>query len=113
MEPPVNAKAALLQELIRREGYALDLIKRVSERTKGRVKLHQGNVYPALRNLEEDGLLKSWEADPTPERGGRHRRYYKITDAGKMAALQQTRAVAGLFGLVLEFLGLRGLGHER
>ena len=108
MEPPVNAKAALLQALIRGEGYGLDLIKRVNDRSSGDIKLHQGNVYPALRDLEAEGLVKSWEADPTPERGGRPRRYYKLTAAGQRAALQQTRAVAGLFGLVFEFLGLRG-----
>ena len=51
MEPPVSTKAALLQALIRGEGYGLDLIDRVKERTKGKVKIHQGNVYPALRDL--------------------------------------------------------------
>jgi PadR family transcriptional regulator, regulatory protein PadR len=99
MEPPVSAKAALLQALIRGEGYGLDLIKRVNDLSSGGVKLHQGNVYPALRDLEEDGIVKSWRADPTPERGGRPRRYYKLTAAGQKAALQQSRAVAGLFGL--------------
>lgn len=103
---PISAKAALLQALIRGEGYGLELISRVNDRTKGKVKLHQGNVYPALRELEADGLLRSWEADPSPERGGRPRRYYKLTAAGQRAAVQQTQTVAGLFGLVLEFLGL-------
>jgi PadR family transcriptional regulator, regulatory protein PadR len=102
MEPPVNAKAALLQALIRGEGYGLELIERVKQRTQGTVKLHQGNTYPALRELEKEGLLKSWDADPTPERGGRPRRYYKLTAAGQRAATQQSVAVAGLFGLVPE-----------
>ena len=105
MEPPVSAKAALLQALMRGEGYGLDLIKRVKERTKGTVKLHQGNVYPALRDLEADGLVRSHESDPLPERGGRPRRYYKLTAAGQKAAMQQSEAVAGLYGLVLALLG--------
>ena len=100
MDMPVNAKAALLQALIRGEGYGLDLIDRVKERTKGKVKLHQGNVYPALRDLEREGLLKSYESDPLPERGGRPRRYYKLTAAGQRAATQDRDAVAGLFGLL-------------
>jgi PadR family transcriptional regulator len=102
VDTPINAKAALLQALIRGEGYGLELIDRVKERTKGAVSLHMGNTYPALRELEAEGLLKSWEADPTPERGGRPRRYYKLTAAGQRAAMEQTRAVAGLFGLVPE-----------
>jgi PadR family transcriptional regulator PadR len=101
MEAPVNVRTALLQALIRGEGFGLDLIKRVKERTNGKLKLHQGNVYPALRDLEADGLLKSYEGPPLPERGGRPRRYYKLTAAGQRAALEQTNAVAGLFGLPL------------
>jgi PadR family transcriptional regulator PadR len=100
MESPINAKAALLQALVRGEGYGLDLVARVKERTKGKVNLHQGNVYPALRDLEADGLLRSYESEPLPERGGRPRRYYKLTAAGQKAAMQQTEAVAGLFGLL-------------
>ena len=102
----MNTKAALLQALIRGEGYGLDLIARVRERTKGKVKIHQGNVYPTLRALEAEGLVRSYEADPLPERGGRPRRYYQLTPDGKKAAMDQTKAVAGLFGLVVALLGL-------
>jgi PadR family transcriptional regulator PadR len=97
MESPITTKAALLQALIRGEGYGLELIDRVKERTKGKVPLHQGTVYPALRELERDGLVKSWDGEPLPERGGRPRRYYKLTAAGQRAALDDQRAVAGLF----------------
>jgi PadR family transcriptional regulator PadR len=99
MESPISAKAALLQALIRGEGYGLDLIERVKERTHGKVALGQGSAYPALRELEREGLVKSWEADPTPERGGRPRVYYKLTAAGQRAAMNHQEVVAGLFGL--------------
>jgi PadR family transcriptional regulator PadR len=99
MESPINAKAALLQALIQRDGYGLDLIDRVRERTNGVVKLHQGSVYPALRALEREGLLKSYESEPLPERGGRPRRYYKLTALGQRAALEQGRVVAAFFTL--------------
>jgi PadR family transcriptional regulator, regulatory protein PadR len=102
MDAPVNTKTALLQALIRGEGYGLELIDRVRQRTKGAVKLHMGNTYPALRELEAEGLVKSWEADPTPERGGRPRRYYKLTATGQRAATEQKQAIAGLFGLAPE-----------
>jgi len=101
MEPAVSTKAALLQALIRGEGYGLDLIERVKERTNGKVVLHQGNVYPALRDLERDGFVKSWEADPVPERGGRPRRYYELTALGRRASLEQSTAVMALFGLAV------------
>jgi PadR family transcriptional regulator, regulatory protein PadR len=98
MDSPVTAKAALLQVLIRGEGYGLDLIERVRDNTKGRIILGQGSVYPALRDLEEEGLVKSYEGEPIPERGGRPRRYYKLTAAGQRAALADADAVTALFG---------------
>jgi PadR family transcriptional regulator PadR len=99
VDSPISAKAALLQALIPKDGYGLDLIDRVYERTNGLVKLHQGSVYPALRALEREGLVKSYESEPLPERGGRPRRYYKITALGRRAALEQGRAVVSFFAL--------------
>lgn len=89
MEPPIGAKAALLQTLISKPGYGLELIERVKERTKGVVELSQGSVYPALRALEREGLLRSWDGETTPERGGRPRRYYELTAEGRRAAMRE------------------------
>jgi PadR family transcriptional regulator, regulatory protein PadR len=94
---PITAKAALLQALIKGEGYGLDLIERVKDRTKGKIVLGQGSVYPALRELEREGLVESYEGEPLPERGGRPRRYYKLTAEGKKAAMEQSQIVFGLF----------------
>jgi PadR family transcriptional regulator, regulatory protein PadR len=98
MDSPVSAKAALLQALVSGDGYGLDLIERVKEQTDGAVVLGQGSVYPALRELEEDGLLKSYEGEPLPERGGRPRRYYKLTALGAKVATEHQTVVLGLFG---------------
>ena len=100
MEPPVNAKAALLQVLISGPSYGLELIDRVSDRTEGKIRLHEGSVYPALRALEREGLVRSYSADPLPERGGRPRRYYELTAEGSRAALQQQSIALRLFSVV-------------
>jgi DNA-binding PadR family transcriptional regulator len=39
-------------------------------------------VYVTLRRLEEKGLLASWMGESTGERGGKARRYVKVTPAG-------------------------------
>ena len=39
-------------------------------------------VYVTLRRLEEKRLLRSRLGDPTPERGGRAKRYYELLPAG-------------------------------
>ena len=46
-----------------------------------------GTVYPALRRLEQAGLVASeWERDAAPQRDQRPpRKYYSITSAGETA----------------------------
>jgi DNA-binding PadR family transcriptional regulator len=49
--------------------------------------LPSGTVYPALRRMEDAGLVDSkWENEATAQRDGRPvRKYYEITTAGKEA----------------------------
>jgi PadR family transcriptional regulator PadR len=101
MDTPVSAKAALLQVLTSGDGYGLELIERVKDHTKGRLRLHQGSVYPALRELEREGFVTSYEGEPLPERGGRPRRFYRLTAQGKRALATQRDVVLGLFGIPL------------
>src|SRR4029450_3288310 len=42
-------------------------------------------VYTTLERLESKGLLKSWVGDPTPQRGGRRRKFYALRPAGVVA----------------------------
>lgn len=57
-------------------------------------------VYTTLDRLEKKGLLHSWTGEPTPERGGRRRKFYGLRPAGTAAirdAYQTFRAMtAGL-----------------
>jgi PadR family transcriptional regulator PadR len=48
--------------------------------------LPSGTVYPALRRLEREGLIRSqWESQMVAEAGQRPaRKYYKITRSGKL-----------------------------
>jgi DNA-binding PadR family transcriptional regulator len=45
-------------------------------------------VYTTLDRLETKGLLRSWVGEPTPQRGGRRRKFYALRPAG-LAALRQ------------------------
>lgn len=51
-----------------------------------------GAIYLPLQRLEEGGLLTSQLANPTTERGGKSRRYYRITEDGRKA-LEAARKV--------------------
>jgi PadR family transcriptional regulator, regulatory protein PadR len=51
-----------------------------------------GSVYAALERLEGKGLVVSNMGDPTPERGGKAKRYFRITKEG-LRQVQDTRRV--------------------
>ena len=58
------------------EAYAVPIIEEI-ERRAGRAASHAA-VYVALRRLEKKGLVTSRLGDPTPQRGGRAKRYFEV-----------------------------------
>ncbi len=62
-----------------RHGYAV--MEALRESTAGRLDLPTGTIYPALHRLESAGLIAgSWSLV-----GGRRRRCYVLTEAGRRA----------------------------
>jgi PadR family transcriptional regulator, regulatory protein PadR len=53
--------------------------------------LSTGAVYTTLDRLEKKGFVTSWRGDPTPERGGRPKRFFKVQAPG-LKALATARA---------------------
>ena len=51
-----------------------------------------GAIYTALERLERKGFVTSRWGEPTPERGGRRKRYYQIESSGRQA-VRQTESV--------------------
>jgi len=72
------------------EAYAIPIAAEIERRTGRRVA--RAAVYVTLRRLEEKGFVSSWMSDPTPERGGKPRRYVKLTSDGARA-LREARQV--------------------
>ena len=66
-------------------------ISRELEKQRGR-DVSVGSVYAALERLESKGLVVSTLGDPTPERGGKAKRYFRITKEG-LRQLRETRRV--------------------
>ena len=65
------------------EAYGLSIREEIKE-TSGRA-VAMGAIHAALNRLEEKGFLKSDLAEATHERGGRRKRLFTITAAGKEA----------------------------
>ena len=55
-----------------------------------------GAVYTTLERLEARGLLTSAWGEPTPERGGKRKRYYALRPAGRQALTRSWNAVRAM-----------------
>ena len=64
----------------------------VQELDRNRHRMSVATVYVALGRLEERGLVTSTMGEATPERGGRAKRYFRVTAKGvrEVRSLQQT-----------------------
>ena len=63
------------------EAYGVSVMDEI-EKQAGRT-LNISAVHSVLTRLEEKGLLKSKMSEPTDERGGRRKRIFLLTAAGK------------------------------
>jgi len=72
------------------DAYGIPIVEEIERRT-GRT-VARAAVYVTLRRLEEKGFVSSWIGDPTPERGGKGRRYVKLESAGAKALREAKRA---------------------
>ena len=66
------------------KAYGVTIHRSAGELSKPR-SVSLGAVYATLDRLEDKGLIVSWLSDPTPERGGRSRRHYRLEPAGTRA----------------------------
>ena len=55
------------------------------------------SVYAALQRLEDKGLVNSRFGDPTPERGGRAKKFFTVTGKGLREAKNTHRALTRLW----------------
>jgi len=74
------------------EAYGVTIHAKVQE-LSGPKAVSLGAVYVTLDRLEDKGLISSWLTDPTPERGGRAKRCYRLDAVGERA-LEESAATA-------------------
>jgi PadR family transcriptional regulator len=79
-------------------------ISRELERHRGR-DVSVGSVYAALERMEAKGLVASTLGDPTPERGGKAKRYFTVTKAGLRQVHETRRVLSKLWRTLPELKG--------
>ena len=85
--------------------YGVTVRQEIEVRTKREVSI--GAVYATLDRLETKGYVRSYRGDPTPERGGRSKRFFRVTAKGVSAVNRSQSALQSMtegLGLTRSYL---------
>ena len=77
---------------LREDAYGVTIHAKVGEFVHPKA-VSLGAVYVTLDRLEDKGFVASWLSDPTPERGGRAKRCYRLEALGERV-LQESAVTA-------------------
>ncbi len=77
----------ILRRLDEGDSYGYRINRRVSELSGGTLELKEATLYTAFRRLESAGLIRSYWGD---ENTGARRRYYSLTEAGRLKLREDT-----------------------
>jgi DNA-binding PadR family transcriptional regulator len=86
----------VLLALLRLEdrAYGVTVRQEIQLRIKREVSI--GAVYATLDRLQTKGYVKSFHGDPTPERGGRSKRFFRVSAKGLAAVNRTHRALRSM-----------------
>jgi DNA-binding PadR family transcriptional regulator len=75
----------ILHALVRlkSKAYRMTVSREIEERTARSISI--GAVYATLERLKAKGYVSSFTGDPTPERGGRAKRFFRLEPGGEEA----------------------------
>ncbi len=65
------------------EAYGVSIKEDIEKRSSRTISI--GALHSTITRLEEKNYLKSWLGEPTQERGGRRKRFFELTQQGKVA----------------------------
>jgi DNA-binding PadR family transcriptional regulator len=81
-----------------RHGYSI--MREVTARTGGTVRLSPSGLYGAIKRLLEEGLIEELAERPDPEHDDERRRYYRLTREGRQVASAEVRRLEALLAYV-------------
>lgn len=87
----------ILAAVLRRgnRAYGVEILEEIELET-GR-SIASGALSVSLDRLENKGLITTEATEPSPERGGRPRRYARLTDEGLVAVREMRSAMLALW----------------
>jgi len=92
--PLTPATFQILLALVDRERHGYAIMREVTERSGGSVRLGPGTLYGSLKRLLEGGLIEEGGERADPDLDDERRRYYRITEFGLAVARAEARRMA-------------------
>ena len=86
----------ILVSLADRDRHGYSVMKDVSDRTDGALRLSPSSLYASIRRLLENGLIEELADRPDPEHDDERRRYYRLTRLGRAVASAEARRLERL-----------------
>src|SRR5215212_4571872 len=77
------------------DAYGVAIAREIEAASSREVAL--ASLYLALGRLQANGLIESRRGEPTPERGGRAKTYFKVTAKGRGEVRDTRRALVKLW----------------
>ena len=88
------------------DAYGVTIADELEEQTGREVVI--ANVYATLERLQDRGFVNSSLGDATPERGGRAKRYFRITGSGVREVRDARQSLMSLWDGLPQLKGQRG-----
>ena len=106
MEPLGQFEQVVLTAILAlgEDAYGVTIHAKVEDLSSPR-KIARGAVYATLDRMEDKGLIASWMSEPTPERGGRSRRHYRLEKPGEKALRETAKQAQRLIDTISKRLG--------
>ncbi len=89
---------------LREDAYGVTIHEKVAELAFPKP-ISLGAVYVTLDRLEDKGFVASRLSDPTPERGGRAKRVYRLEALGERALQESAATAKRIWDSVVAVLG--------
>ncbi len=99
MLPLTPAVFHILLALADGDKHGYGIMREVSDRTDGQMRMGPGTLYGSIKRMLEQGLIEEAEERPDPELDDERRRYYRLTDFGQKLAVAESRRLRQLVGI--------------
>jgi len=87
--PLTPAVFHILLALAGGEKHGYGILQEIEARTEGAVRMGPGTLYGTIKRLLHDDLIAESDSRPDPELDDERRRYYRLTERGRRAAMDE------------------------